>query len=176
MTEPRRSGGAGFAGAGSGKLTTSDLFDDNAERAQTCAAQLRSFGGVRAFSGSIATVRCDEDNVLLKAELSQPGEGRVLVVDGGGSFRCALLGDTIGGLAVSNGWAGVVINGCVRDVAALRELPVGILALGSNPKPSRKGGDGETGTAVSFGECTFRPGDELHADEDGVLVLPATPR
>ena len=157
-------------------MSTSDLYDEHRERAQTCATQLRSFGGVRAFSGPIATVRCREDNVLLKAELSQAGAGRVLVVDGGGSFACALLGDTIGGLAVENGWAGVVINGCVRDVSALRDLPVGILALGSNPKPSRKGGDGETGTPVSFGDCTFRPGDELHADEDGVLVLAAPQR
>lgn len=154
---------------------TSDLFDEHEGRAETCEAQLRSFGGVRAFSGRIATVRCHEDNVLLKAELSKPGEGRVLVVDGGGSFRCALLGDTIGGLAVANGWSGVVINGCVRDVVALRELPVGVLAVGSNPKPSRKGGAGETGAPVSFGGCTFRPGDELYADEDGVLVLAASP-
>ena len=157
-------------------MSTSDLYDEHGERAQTCETQLRSFGGVRGFSGAIATVRCHEDNVLLKAELSEPGEGRVLVVDGGGSFRCALLGDNIAGLAVANGWAGVVINGCVRDVAALRELPVGILALGSNPKPSRKGGAGETGAPVSFGGCTFGPGDELHADEDGLLVLGASPR
>lgn len=157
-------------------MSTSDLFDEHRDRAQTCALQLRSFGGVRAFSGRIATVRCDEDNVLLRAELSKPGDGRVLVVDGGGSYRCALLGDNVGSLAVENGWAGVVVNGCVRDVAAIRELPVGILALGSNPRPSSKAGDGETDVEVSFGGCTFRPGDELHADEDGVLVLAASPR
>lgn len=131
---------------------------------------------MRAFSGAIQTVRCFEDNVLLKAELSSPGDGRVLVVDGGGSYRCAVLGDNIGTLAVENGWAGVVLNACVRDVAALRELPAGILALGSNPKPSGKAGEGETGVAVEFGGCAFRPGDELHADEDGVLVLAAPPR
>jgi len=100
----------------------------------------------------------------------------VLVVDGGGSYRCAVLGDNIGGLAVANGWAGVVLNACVRDVAALAELPVGILALGTNPQPSNKGGDGQVGIEISFGGCDFRPGDELHADEDGVLVLPAAPR
>jgi regulator of ribonuclease activity A len=155
-------------------MTTSDLFDEHRESAQTCETQFRSFGGVRAFSGRVATVRCHEDNVVLKAELSKPGDGRVLVVDAGGSFRCAVLGDNIGGLAVANGWAGVVIHGCVRDVAALGELPVGILAVGTNPKPSGKTGAGEAGAAVSFGGCTFRPGDELHADEDGILVLSAS--
>jgi regulator of ribonuclease activity A len=156
-------------------VSTSDLYDEHGGRAQTCALQLQSYGGMRAFSGTIGTVRCAEDNVLLKAELSKAGTGRVLVVDAGGSYRCALLGDNIGAIAVANGWAGVVLNGCVRDVAALRELPLGILALGSNPRPSAKAGDGETNVDVSFGGCTFRPGDELHADEDGILVL-AAPR
>ena len=96
--------------------------------------------------------------MLLKERLSQPGEGRVLVVDGGGSYRCALLGDNIGGLAVGNGWAGIVVNGCVRDVAALAELPIGIKALGTNPRPSAKGGDGEVDVPVTFGGAEFRPG------------------
>jgi regulator of ribonuclease activity A len=157
-------------------VSTADLFDEHRERAETCALQLRSFGGVRAFAGRIATVRCLEDNVLLKAELSKAGEGRVLVVDAGGSYRCAVLGDNIGAVAVEHGWAGVVLNGCVRDVTALGRLPIGILALGSNPKPSGKSGEGETDVEVSFGGCTFRPGDHLHADEDGILVLATAPR
>ena len=153
--------------------SSSDLFDEHADRAETCEAQLRSFGGVRAFSGRIATVRCHEDNVLVKRRVTEPGDGRVLVVDGGGSRRVALVGDVIAGLACASGWAALVINGCVRDVEALGALDVGVVALGSNPRPSGKGGDGEVDVPVTFGEVTFRPGDTLYADADGVVVLPA---
>jgi len=151
-------------------LTTSDLFDEH-PRAASCETQLRQFGGVRSFSGPIATVRCREDNVLLRGQVSEPGGGRVLVVDGGGSFACALLGDNIAELAVSNGWAGIVVNGCVRDVVALGVLPIGIKALGTNPRPSGKAGGGETGVPVTFGGAEFAPGSILHADDDGVIVL-----
>jgi regulator of ribonuclease activity A len=151
-------------------MTTSDLFDDN-PGAASCETQFRQFGGRRSFSGPIATVRCHEDNVLLRAQVSAPGEGRVLVVDGGASFGCALLGNTIAELAVSNGWAGIVVNGCVRDVVALAELPIGIKALGTNPRPSGKAGGGETGVPVTFGGAEFAPGSILHADDDGVIVL-----
>jgi regulator of ribonuclease activity A len=151
-------------------LTTSDLFDEH-PGAASCATQFRQFGGVRSFSGAIATVRCFEDNVLLRALVSEPADGRVLVVDGGGSFACALLGDNIAELAVSNGWAGIVVNGCVRDIVALAELPIGIKALGTNPKPSGKAGDGEVGVPVTFGGAEFAPGALLHADYDGVIVL-----
>jgi regulator of ribonuclease activity A len=126
---------------------------------------------VRSFSGPIATVRCREDNVLLRRQVSEPGGGRVLVVDGGGSFACALLGDNIAEIAVRNGWAGIVVNGCVRDVVALAELPIGIKALGTNPRPSGKAGGGETGVPVTFGGAEFAPGSILHADDDGVIVL-----
>lgn len=103
--------------------------------------------------------------------LSGPGHGRVLVVDGGGSVHCALMGDVIAGLAVDNGWAGVVINGAVRDVAALRTLDLGVKALGSNPRKSTKTGAGERDVPVTFGGCTFTPGAELHSDDDGIVVL-----
>lgn len=155
---------------------TSDLFDEHAARASTCETQFRSFGGVRAFSGRIATVRCHEDNVLVKQRVGEPGAGRVLVVDAGGSLRCALVGDNVAGAALANGWAGLVIHGCVRDVAALAELQLGILAVGTNPRPSGKTGAGEVDVPVSFGGCTFVPGDELYADEDGILVLRASAR
>jgi regulator of ribonuclease activity A len=151
-------------------VTTSDLFDEH-PGAASCATQLRQFGGVRSFSGEVATVRCFEDNVLLRAQVSQPGHGRVLVVDGGGSFACALLGDNIAELAVSNGWSGIVVNGCVRDVGALAELPIGIKALGTNPKPSGKAGTGEVDVPVTFGSAEFTPGAMLHADDDGVIVI-----
>ena len=153
-------------------MTTSDLFDEHAAAAQTCETQFRSFGGVASFSGPIATVRCLEDNVLVKQRASEPGEGRVLVVDGGGSLRCALVGDNGAGAALANGWAGLVLNCCVRDTAALAKLGLGILAIGTNPRPSGKTGAGEVDVSVTFGGCTFTPGALLHADGDGIVVLP----
>jgi len=152
--------------------STADLLDEHGEYAGVCLVQFRSFGAP-AFEGRVATVRCLEDNVLLKRQLSEPGDGRVLVVDGGGSLRCALLGDSIAALAQGNGWAGLVVHGCVRDVVALGALGLGIKALGSNPRPSGKAGLGETDVAVRFGDVTFTPGDRLVADEDGIVVLPA---
>lgn len=153
-------------------MTTSDLYDENAAVARTCETQLRSFGSAASFSGRIATVRCLEDNVLVKQRVAEPGEGRVLVVDGGGSFRCALVGGNVAGAALANGWAGLVLNCCVRDTAELATLGLGILALGTNPKPSSKTGAGEVDVPVSFGGCTFAPGETLHADGDGIVVLP----
>ncbi|TYB56589.1 RraA family protein [Nonomuraea sp. PA05] len=151
-------------------IVTADLFDERGDQLDSCDLQLRQYGGRRAFSGPIVTVRCHEDNALLKRVLSEPGQGRVLVVDGGGSLHTALMGDLIAGLAVSNGWAGVVINGAVRDVAALRELDLGVKALGSNPRKSGKQGTGERDIPVSFGGIVFHPGAELFSDDDGILV------
>jgi regulator of ribonuclease activity A len=152
-------------------MKTADVLDEYGDRAAVCLLQFRSFGAA-AFSGRIATVRCFEDNVLVRATVSEPGEGRVLVVDGGGSLRYALLGDNIAAIALERGWAGVMINGCVRDAAELDALGLGVKALGTNPRPSRKGGEGETGIPVEFGEVTFEPGALLYADEDGVVVVP----
>ena len=151
---------------------TSDVLDEHREAAGVCLIQFRSFGA-RSFSGLVATVRCEEDNVVLRQLLSEPGDGRVLVVDGAGSMRCALLGDNIASLARDNGWGGIVVNGCVRDSVALDELGLGVKALGTNPRPSRKEGVGEAGVAVTFGGVTFEPGARLYADEDGVVVVPA---
>jgi regulator of ribonuclease activity A len=136
-----------------------------------CQLQLRDFGGVAAFSGSVRTVRCFEDNVLVKQTLAEPGEGCVLVVDAGGSFRCALVGEKVLSLARDHGWAGIVLNGCVRDVEELAALPVGLKALGTCPRPSGKTGAGEVDVPVTFGGATFTPGAVLHADADGVLAL-----
>ncbi|AXB42720.1 ribonuclease E activity regulator RraA [Amycolatopsis albispora] len=152
---------------------TADLYDEHGETLESCDTQFRQFGGRAVFSGPIVTVRCHEDNALLKAVLSEPGEGRVLVVDGGGSVHRALLGDVIAGIAVHNGWSGVVINGAVRDVAALRELDLGVKALGSNPRKSAKTGAGERDVVLEFGNATFTPGATLHSDDDGIVVLPA---
>lgn len=153
-------------------MSTSDIYDEHAAVAQTCETQLRSYGGVTAFSGRIATVRCLEDNALVKQRVAEPGEGRVLVVDGGGSFRCALVGDNVAGTALANGWAALVLNCCVRDTAELASLRLGVLAIGTNPKPSSKTGAGEVDVPVTFGGCTFTPGAMLHADGDGIVVVP----
>jgi regulator of ribonuclease activity A len=154
-----------------GVTATSDVLDEHGDDAAVCTVAFRKYGGRRAFAGAVATVRCQEDNVLIRRRLSEPGEGLVLVVDGGGSLRAALLGDQIAGLAVEHGWAGLVVYGAVRDVAALAQLDVGIDALGSNPRPSRKAGAGEVDVPVEFGGVTFRPGDALYSDEDGLVVL-----
>ena len=156
--------------------STSDLMDDRPDDLDVCELPMRQYGAVFAFQGHVRTVRCHEDNVLLRGLLETPGEGAVLVVDGGGSMRTALLGDQVAGLAVANGWAGLVINGCVRDTVALRRLPVGIKALGSNPRKSAKLGAGEVDVPVTFGGATFVPGGWLTSDEDGIVVtrVPAT--
>jgi regulator of ribonuclease activity A len=153
-------------------ISTADILDAHGEDAAVCLLPFRAFGP-SAFAGRIATVSCPEDNVLLRQRLEEPGEGRVLVVDGGGSFHCALLGDKLATLALENGWAGVVLNGCVRDAARLGALELGVKALGTNPRPSRKEGAGTLDGPVSFGGVTFRPGAFLYADEDGVVVLEA---
>lgn len=152
-------------------ISTADIVDEHGDHAAVCQLDLRQFGGVTAFAGVIATVRCHEDNVLLRECVSGPGDERVLVVDGGGSPHVALLGDNLAGIARRNGWAGIVVNGCVRDVATLRKLEIGIRALGSNPRRSAKAGGGEVGVVVSFGGVTFTPGAMLHADDDGIVVV-----
>jgi regulator of ribonuclease activity A len=155
-----------------GAEPTADVCDRFGAEAQACVTQLRLYGARRGFAGPIETVLCLDDNVLVRRTLSQPGAGRVLVVDGGGSLACALLGDEMAALAVSSGWAGVVINGAVRDVAALTGIATGVAAVGSNPHRSGKAGMGEVGEPVSFGGATFRPGDFVFVDPDGAVVVP----
>jgi regulator of ribonuclease activity A len=154
-------------------IATADLYDEHGDRLDSCDLQLLQYGGRRAFAGTIVTVRCHEDNALLRSVLREPGDGRVLVVDGGGSLHTALMGDVIAGTAAANGWAGIVINGAVRDVTALRELGLGIKARGSNPRRSGKQGTGERDVPVTFGGVTFHPGAELFSDDDGILVTRA---
>lgn len=149
---------------------TADLYDRLGDALQSLPLQMRDFGGNVAFTGPIRTVRCLEDNALARSILNTPGEGAVLVIDGQGSLNTALMGDMIAESAVTNGWAGVVIHGAVRDSAALGKLPLGVKALGTNPRKSAKTGAGEADVEVSFGGVTFRPGAVLHADEDGILV------
>jgi regulator of ribonuclease activity A len=150
---------------------TADILDEHGDRASVCTVVFRQFGRRRAFEGPIGTVRCDEDNVVMRRRLSESGNGRVLVVDGAGSRRVALAGEKVASLARDNGWAGLVINGCVRDAAALSELDVGIKAIGTTPRASGKAGLGEVDVPVTFGDVTFRPGDLVFSDEDGVVTL-----
>lgn len=133
----------------------------------------RDYGGNLSFCGPISTIRCYENNPLVREALSEPGHGRVLVVDGGASQRCALLGDQLAATGVRNGWAGVIVNGCVRDTAILQTLPLGVKALGSHPLKSSKRDPGRRDVAVSFGGATFAPSAWVYADGDGVLVAPA---
>lgn len=149
---------------------TADLVDDIGPDVRSCDLQLRQFGGRRAFAGRISTVRCFQDNALLKSVLSEPGDGGVLVIDGAGSVHAALVGDVIAELGRSNGWSGLIINGAVRDASTLATLDIGIKAVGTNPRKSAKSGAGERDVPVSFGGVTFVPGEIAHSDDDGIVV------
>lgn len=155
-------------------FATADLSDEHPD-AQVAVPGLTDYGGKRRFAGPIRTVRCFEDNSLVRSALETPGDGAVLVVDGGGSMRCALLGDQLAALAVANGWTGVIVNGCVRDSAELATTDLGIKALATHPRKSVKRGEGETDVAVSFVDVEFTPGHWVYADEDGVVVLAQRP-
>ena len=149
---------------------TTDLSDAHPE-AQVCEPRFRDFGGKRAFHGAIKTLKIFEDNALLRATLETPGEGRVLVVDAGGSLRCAVLGGNLGALAVKNNWAGLVIYGCVRDTEELAGQAIGVKALASHPRKSDKGlHSAHADRAVSFAGVSFKPGAWLYADGDGIVV------
>jgi regulator of ribonuclease activity A len=151
-------------------LSTADLYDERGEQLQSVSLQLQNLGGIAHFSGLVRTIRCFEDNGLVKQVLATPGDGAVLVVDGGGSLRSALMGDLIAASAVTNGWAGVVIFGAIRDRQALSGLALGIKALGSNPRKSAKLSEGEVDVVLTVDGVTFSPGVTLVSDEDGILV------
>lgn len=149
--------------------TTADLMDGD-DTLGSCDTQLRIFGKRRRMAGEIATLSCFEDFVLLRDTLATPGRGRVLVVDGRGSLHRALLGDRMAAAALRNGWAGVVVNGAIRDVGTLGDIDLCIKALGSNPRRGRQLGEGSAGEPVAFGGTVFRPGAYLYSDEDGIVV------
>ncbi|BBY56003.1 ribonuclease E activity regulator RraA [Mycobacterium koreense] len=149
---------------------TADLVDDIGPDVRSCDTQFRQFGGRSEFAGPITTVRCFQDNALLKSVLGEPGNGRVLVVDGDGSVHTALVGDLIAELGRSNGWAGLILHGAVRDSATLATLDIGIKALGTNPRKSSKTGAGERDVDLRFGGVTFCPGEIAYSDDDGIVV------
>jgi regulator of ribonuclease activity A len=154
---------------------TTDLCDAHPE-IQVCEPVFQAYGGRDAFCGPITTLKVFEDNSLVREAVQEPGEGRVLVVDGGGSLRCSLFGGNLAVAAAKNGWAGVVVHGCVRDVAELAAEPVGVRALATIPRKSKPGlHSGQAGLPVLFAGVVFREGEWLCADADGVVVLPEQP-
>lgn len=150
-----------------------DLCDAFEDHVHIVEPMFTDFGGRLAFGGPISTIKCFEDNSEVRLALEEPGEGRVLVVDGGGSDRCALLGDNLARMAMDNAWAGIVIYGCIRDAEALSQLDIGIKALNSHPKRSTKKHNGERDLALWFGGVSFVPEHWLYADLDGIVVSSA---
>lgn len=155
------------------EFRTTDLCDAYEGAVEVCEPMFRSFGGRRRFAGPASTISCFEDNSRVRDAVNEPGDGRILVVDGGGSRQCALLGDLLAAKAVENGWSGVVIHGCVRDSAVLAGLELGVLALDAHPRRSKKRGEGHRDVTVRFAGVSFHPGAWVYVDEDGVLVTPA---
>lgn len=151
-------------------FSTPDLCDAYPDDVHACEAMFLSFGQRHEFAGQIATIKCFEDNSLVKARLAQPGDGKVLVVDGGGSLRRALLGDQIGESAVKNNWQGLLFFGAVRDVRELGQLDIGIRALGATPLKTEKRGEGQEGIVLNFASISFCPGQYVYADDNGVVV------
>lgn len=151
-------------------ICTPDLCDNFPDDVRVLEPLLRNFGSIDAFGGPISTVKCHEDNSLVKTALDEPGNGRVLVVDGGGSKRRALLGDLLAQKAVTNGWAGVIVYGCIRDVEVIATLPLGVQAIAANPLKTDKRNEGQRDITVQFGGVEFVPGQYVYADNNGVIV------
>jgi regulator of ribonuclease activity A len=153
-------------------ISTPDLCDAHENIVAVLEPIFVNYGGRDAFGGEIVTVKCFEDNSLVKEQLATAGNGRVLVVDGGGSLRRALLGDMIAESAVRNGWSGVVINGAIRDVDVIASLELGVQALGAIPLKTEKRGLGDFNVPVRFAGVDIRPGNYLYADNNGIIISP----
>ena len=156
--------------SGTSGIKTTDICDEFAGNVQVCEPMFTSFGAVESFRGAISTVRVHEDNVLVRDALEEVAPGHVLVVDGGGSMRCALVGDKLAGIAASRGLVGIIVNGCVRDARELAGIQVGVFALASHPLRSRKEGVGSKDVTVEFGGVTWTPDHYVYADEDGIIL------
>ncbi len=152
-------------------MKTTDLCDTHPQKVKVAEPiGFKGYGTQHSFFGRIATVKCFEDNSFVRKALETDGQGRVLVVDGAGSMRCALLGDMLADLAIKNGWSGVIVNGCIRDSAAINEMSIGVKALNTMPLKSEKRNEGQTEVAVEFAGISFVPGQWVYADEDGIIV------
>ncbi|MEY3219539.1 MAG: ribonuclease regulator RraA [Pseudomonadota bacterium] len=152
---------------------TADLCDEFPDQVKVADPIFKSFGAKTQFSGEVVTLKIHEDNVLVKQRLSENGHGKVLVVDGGGSMRCALVGDILAKSAVDNGWAGIIVYGCIRDSAMINTMNIGIKALNTHPLKSQKHGRGDQDIPVNFAGVSFHVGHYVYADEDGVIVSDA---
>ena len=152
------------------QFLTTDLCDEHPELVRVVEPLFTNYGGKVCFGGQIVTVKCHEDNSVVRDTAGTPGHGRVMVVDGGASMRRALLGDMIAENAVTNGWQGLIIYGCIRDVDAIRGMDIGVQALGTIPLKTDKRGIGERDIAVTFGGVTFKPGEFVYADNNGIIV------
>lgn len=170
MSEQAINAGPAADAAGAAEILTADLYDERGEQLQSVSVQFQSVGGRTRFHGPVRTIHSVEDNALVKAVTAEPGDGAVLVIDGEGSLRTALMGGNIAQAAADNGWAGVIVHGAIRDRTEMARLPLGIKALGSNPKKSAKEGAGEVDAVVTIDGVVFRPGAMVFCDEDGILV------
>ena len=150
-------------------IVTPDLCDEYPE-ILAVEPGFQNYGGLDNFGGEIVTVKCFEDNSIVKEQVGLPGQGKVMVVDGGGSKRAALLGDMLAEKAVSNGWAGLIIYGCIRDVDVIEKTSLGVQALGTHPRKTEKHGVGQLNVPVTFGGVTFHPGQYVYADNNGIVV------
>ena len=151
-------------------FATADLYDEYGDNLQVALPLFNDFGGVLKFTGMISTVKCHEDNTLVRAALEEPGEGKLLVVDGGESLRCALVGDMLAQIGMENGWAGIIVSGCIRDSVVISGIEIGVKAMGTNPRKSLKKGAGDRDIPVTFAGVNFIPGQYVYADEDGIVV------
>jgi regulator of ribonuclease activity A len=149
---------------------TADLCDAHSDELRIMEPLFSNFGGEPSFGGPAVTLKVFEDNSLVREALEEPGQGRVLVVDGGASMRCALVGDQLAQLAVHNGWAGIVVQGCIRDSAAISEMPIGVQAMGTHPLKSVKRGEGQRDIEIQIAGVWVEPGDWIYSDEDGIVV------
>ena len=151
-------------------FTTADLYDKYGDDLKVALPIFKDYGAKRIFHGPISTVKAHEDNSLVRTALEESGKGRVLIVDGNESLRCAMLGDMLAKLGMENGWSGIIVFGCIRDADVITTIDIGVKALNTNPRKSLKRGLGDRDIPVSFAGITFNVGEYVYADTDGVIV------
>jgi len=151
-------------------FTTADLYDQHEGKVQVALPLFRDYGGRKVFGGQVVTIRVFEDNSLVRAVLAERGHGKVVIIDGGESLRCALVGDLLAQLGKDNGWEGIIVSGCIRDSSVIAGIDIGVKALGTSPRKSVKKGAGDRDVPITFAGVTFNPGDYVYADTDGILV------
>ena len=151
-------------------FTTADLYDKYGDDLKVALPIFKDYGAKRIFHGPISTVKAYEDNSLVRTALEEPGEGRILIVDGDESLRCAMLGDMLAKLSMENGWSGIIVFGCIRDADVIATIDIGVKALNTNPRKSLKQGLGDRDISVSFAGITFNVGEYVYADTDGIIV------